>query len=685
MIFSFDTETFRIRPGLQAPPVVCVQYAFDDQRPEVIHGRDPALRGVLEYALRHCTINGHNLAFDAAVIVANFPELTSLMFEAYHVNRATCTAIRHKLHDIARGHFRGIRGSDRKFVKQWKYGLGDCIERMTKGEIVLDKADPWRIAYGSLYHLPVSQWPEPAISYALGDVNAQRTLYFGQEGFHPAELVDQFRQARAAFWIRLMECWGAKTDPEAVERYHGEIIREWEEDKTILINAGLVRRDGTKDTKAAMSRMVWVCGQLGISVTLTDTGETLSKESGIAASDIFRTFGKGICLDADATEASADDVLEGYSRFSSLSSTLSKVERLRRGFVTPLQARYETIMETGRTSCTQGDDPEPDADGILWEPPQWGSQMQNPPKKKGIRECYVAREGYDLCSVDFDGKELRTWAQVCLWAVGRSRMAEILNSGEDPHTDLGGRLVGISRDEARAIRKGLRSKADLEAFESFARQTAKIGNFGFPGGMGAAALVAQAWSIYRVKIGLDPTNPGAWTPERAIAYAKFLKKSWGEEWPESADYFSWVNWLVEQGDGSGATIRHFVSERLRGSIPYTVTCNSFFQGLAADSAKAAGWELARAMYLAERGSPLFGSRLVAFVHDEFIAEIPNASREQRHAASYEMARIMIDTAQQYVPDVKITASPALMKHWSKKAKTAHDSSGLLIPYEEAAT
>jgi DNA polymerase-1 len=427
-----------------------------------------------------------------------------------------------------------------------------------------------------------------------------------------------------------------------------------------------------------MSRAVEVFRALESEPILTDAGEAIAKASGESAAAVFARTGKYICLDKDACEASADPLLESFQRYGSLGTTLSKVARLRRGFRTPLQSRYESIMETGRTSCTQGDDPEADKNtGIIWEPAQWGSQMQNPPKKVGIRECYIARPGYVFCSVDFDGMELRTWSQSCLWAVGRSRMADVLNSGEDPHTDLGARLIGIDRDVARIGMRGAWSAGEIEAFKEGARQTGKIGNFGFPGGMGAQALVAQSWSLYRNRLGMDPARPELWTPAIALDYAKFLKRNWKAEWTEADAYFAWINWLCKENGGT-ATLVQFVSQRIRSKVKYTAACNSPFQGLAADAAKDAGWELARAMYLAERRSHLFGSRNVAFVHDEFIAEVPDHP-EQRHLAAYEMSRIMCETAQRWVPDVQITATPTLMYSWSKKAKTKHDSRGLLIP------
>jgi len=66
-----------------------------------------------------------------------------------------------------------------------------------------------------------------------------------------------------------------------------------------------------------------------------------------------------------------------------------------------------------------------------------------------------------------------------------------------------------------------------------------------------------------------------------------------------------------------------------------------------------------------------------FIHDEIIIETP---LEIAHEAGYELARIMVDTMKKYVPDVKVSASPALMTCWSKDAIAIIDDSGRLIPW-----
>ena len=59
--------------------------------------------------------------------------------------------------------------------------------------------------------------------------------------------------------------------------------------------------------------------------------------------------------------------------------------------------------------------------------------------------------------------------------------------------------------------------------------------------------------------------------------------------------------------------------RVRGRVGFTQARNTPFQGLAADGAKLALWALIRAGY-----------RVVAFIHDEIIVELPEEGVD--HAA-----------------------------------------------------
>jgi DNA polymerase I-like protein with 3'-5' exonuclease and polymerase domains len=70
---------------------------------------------------------------------------------------------------------------------------------------------------------------------------------------------------------------------------------------------------------------------------------------------------------------------------------------------------------------------------------------------------------------------------------------------------------------------------------------------------------------------------------------------------------------------------------------------------------------------------------VVFVHDEIIAEVPE---DRADAASRRLAEIMCSEMATLIPDVKITASPTLMRYWTKDATETYDADGKLIPWEK---
>lgn len=92
------------------------------------------------------------------------------------------------------------------------------------------------------------------------------------------------------------------------------------------------------------------------------------------------------------------------------------------------------------------------------------------------------------------------------------------------------------------------------------------------------------------------------------------------------------------------------------------------------------WELIKAFYWPNYNKILFGNRICAFVHDEFIFEIKNI-HPYRSIAADECARIMVKAFNKYVPHCLVTASPVLMNRWSKKADDEiRDEEGYHIPY-----
>ena len=654
-IVAWDTETCLIRPGVLAPELVCLTATVDRGPAKIWHVSDPALLETFESWLTdpEVLLVGQNVAYDMAVMGAHSPDLLPHIFEAYKANRVTDTMIRAKLLDIAAGTYRGKLGDGNRWIK-YDYSL-EALARRYLGK-TLDK-DTWRLRYGELISTPLDQWPAGAIEYPLSDAVHTRDLYFVEEEQNGKSrvgdcLLDQFRQTYSAFCLHLVSAWGLRTSSAGVDSFEASVGAAYEEVKARLITAGLVRPNGVRNTLAAKNRMVEVCEAEGLTLRVTEARQ--------------------VCLDADACEASGDPLLQDYAELSTLSKVLSTdVVMLRSGTASPIHTRFD-LAETGRVTSSK-------------------PNVQNVRRLPGIRECFVPREGYVFAQADYDGLELRTLAQVCVHLFAKSALADALNSGLDPHLALAASILGISYEEAKERKKD----KDVDA----ARQTAKVANFGFPGGLGIKKLVLFARKSYGVLL----------TEESA----RDLKNQWLTRWPEMANYFQHVSSLdntkqevaaildkwqqsldkeptdsefkkatamaraIVMRSGNVPVLRQLQSRRVRGGATYTAMCNSYFQGLGSDATKEALRLITEACYV-DTDSPLFGCRVVNYIHDEFILEVPEGPGA--HDAAEELARLMVKGANIWLPDVPAKTEPLLMRYWSKEAKRVVDDEGRLIPW-----
>lgn len=655
---AFDCETELIVPGRLAPPLVCVAVAVDDNyqprgasnaATELFHHSES--REVVEALLEGDELLvGDNVAFDFSVFAAKWPDLLPLIFEVYEADRVSDTEVREKLNHIAMGIYRGFLRVDGE-TEKLNYSLADLARRHLGVE--LEKGG-WQLRFGELRDVPLDWWPAEAREYAITDAVATLAIWERQEQ-DPRFLEDEFRQTRAAFWLQLMSCWGMIADPEGVREFARRTQQKYDAIAGELRAAGLMRADGTRDTKAVKKRVVDAYVQRALQESggsLAEVETKLVVEHRQVKSLIFvngqqaKTFiemtagGKsGKCqpkTDADVCERSGDPVLEKYAELSSLKKTLSTdVPLLEQAVRTPLKVRYESLLATGRTSSTPN--------------------VQNLATEVGVRECFRPRPGCVFAVADYSQFELRTWAQVCLSCLGFSKMAEVLNAGRDCHMELACRILGISYEEAYADYKN-----DPHGRVYYPRQASKSADFGFPGGLGIARFIDYARKNYGVAL----------TEEKAVE----LKQFWQEAWPESQAYFEWINRQVE---APVPVIKQLFSNRYRGDVKFTEAANGMFQSLAADAAKAAGFLIARACYV-EPDSPLFGCRPVNFIHDEVLVEVPDD--ERAHDAAVELARLMVVGAAPFLPDVPPTAEPLLCRKWSKSAKPVYEN-GRLVPWD----
>ena len=630
-VWSFDTEGFLIAAARLVPPMVCMTYD-----PVILRGGSGILHAKFDrqtlyhIAYRALTSNtliiGLNVAFDLAMLANEFPDLLPLIFKAYMDDRVIEVANAQQLIDIANGCFRGKYaigpdGIAAVWIK-YGYGLADLVRRHFG--IDLDK-DTHRFEYGKLIDTPCDLWTPGQRDYATGDARYARAIWDRLDTpENQAALIDVFRQSRAAWWLQLMMAWGIAVDPVHIAELKKKITADRDLARTELRRAGLLKYNDKKDTKAAMARMELACAAKGIPVKRTK---------------------EGVSLDEEACVESGDPVMKHYARFTSLNGILNKdIAALEPAALAglPIQSRFDSLVETGRVSCSGGAEKKGGKKKAKGLPRVHSYQLHNVRREPGVRESFVGRSGTYLLSVDYGMFELCTWAQVCMKICGFSELGKALNARRDVHIDLGAQILGIAYEEAFA------RKLDKEIKD--VRQLSKIPNFALPGGMGWKALQAQAkQEPYHIIL-----------PDEK---AQMLVSVWRARWTENKEYFKFINSLVGRSDSG--VVKHFFSGRLRAGVPYTVACNSFFQGLAADCMKDAGMRISYECYVEEAGSVLFGCRIVNSIHDEFILEVPI---ERADACARRVTELMEDAGRLWCPDVPPHAEPALMLRWSKAAE-----------------
>lgn len=374
----------------------------------------------------------------------------------------------------------------------------------------------------------------------------------------------------------------------------------------------------------------------------------------------------------------------------------------------PRLLRPNALVETGRVSY----------DGATMLLPRHG----------GVRECIEARPGWLLSGVDYKAGELVTHAQSCFWIVGHSKLAEALNEGLDAHLALACTILRIPYEE------GVRRKKDGDKLIAETRQVSKPPNFGFPGRMGPFKLVVQQrrqndvhtphpsgpqWILdskgNRVRgykglrfclfmgraercgeVLIDEWKGRKYDSRvcrSCVECAAELRVSWGEQWPENEPYFAHVMKVDESGE---PMVQH-VSKRLRGFRQGQVDedgepinsgnaiANGYFQSLLADAAKNAYMAATRECYdrrVRVRShtkytsrfdggpSPLYGSRLPQFQHDEIIGEHPE---DVASDAVIRVSEIMCEALRLACPDLEraVEAEPTLTRKLYKGAEPVY--------------
>ena len=605
---AFDCETYLIMPGEFAPKCVSVSL-YSDKAESLLLAEEGA--EMVEKLLRSgYTLVGANVGFDISTLARTRPSLFGLFIDALLEGRVWCVQVAQKLIDIENG--------SRKFNR---YSLGALTERFC--DVELDKGeDSWRMRYAELDGVPVQQWPHEAKDYAQKDAQYTYEIFSYQNGYVDREQLKNRVQFDVALYAMSRE--GMHVEEKPFLELEERVLKALDEGTPTFVQKGFLKDRNAKQTgrvnpfTGVVSPPDYGKDIDGITkAVLSSYGLDPTEWSKDRAPNIVPKTPKGtVRVDSAALLETSDQYLHDFASYSKNLALKNKdLVFLRKGLESGfIHTHFDSLIDSGRTASRS-------------------PNLQNLSREPGVRECFVPREGYVYLDADYSSAELHTLAQICITLFGFSDLGDALNGGFDPHVMMAQRLAGVDSYE---------EMLEHENRKHF-RQIAKAPNFALPGGMGPRGL-----TIYAKGMGIDLEEVGFPAP--------YLIEQWNEQWSEMAEYFRWVkrqlpNIALPCG-----------SRRKRRTEFFTEAANYGFQGLAADGAGLAAWDLFLECYV-NKSSVLFGSKPVMFVHDQFIVETKKTHNVQEKLEA--LCELMRKNFNKVVPDVPCGVEGEVKALWTK--------------------
>lgn len=612
MDLAIDLETELIGSGRLAPRIACVSI-YTETEHLLLNASDGALYVAKWAQTTQGRLIGHNIAFDLFALIRSEPKLAPIVWTLYDNKRVYDTGIHERLYALYHG------WSQHPAIGRPIVSNGVSLAQLAKGLCGIDmgdtKFDPNspRFNYGPLIDTPIEEWPQSSIDYALNDSRITYQVYIAQqEKTVQLDHVDRENRELYSFSLQVQADWALHHLRAWGLRTSKETVAAWHKKLT---------NEKDQITKELISAgLLNENGKRNMSAIRN----VIELSYGNKAP---RTEKGAIQTSNEVLEDSGEPILLKLAEWLSIDKLLGTFgSTIESGTVYPISPRWNVLVRSGRTSCTK-------------------PNLQQLPQKGGVRECFTPRAGYCYVGADYSTAELVALAQICLNLNIPSEMAKAITAGQDLHLALAANLANVSYEKALE----LKSQGDANILKL--RKLSKIPNFGLSGGLSAGGLTNFAKG-YGMTLDLEE--------------AEQLKKAWFQRWPEMKNYFEQVRRDVHKE----FTIQH-TSKRKRGAVGFTDGANTYFQGLVADGAKKALYDVVRACFM-DRSSILYGSRPVLFIHDEIILETP---LEQAPKAGDALADIMIKAMKQFIPDLPVLVDAWASMKWTKGLESVRESNG----------
>lgn len=245
--------------------------------------------------------------------------------------------------------------------------------------------------------------------------------------------------------------------------------------------------------------------------------------------------------------------------------------------------------------------------------------IQQIPRGKEFRECFVPSEGNKFVIADYSQIELRVAAEIAQ----DKTMLEAYNSGQDLH----------------ALTASLMANKNISEVTKAERQAAKAVNFGLIYAMGAKGLQSYAKTVYGVSMSLQ---------EAETFRNRFFKAykgiaAWHEKMKRTVN-------VTETRTLSGRRCIFGSEAGLTGLL------NTPVQGTAADIAK-------KALGLLAPEVKKLNAHIIATVHDEILLEVPEAFAKE---AAVLLKSTMEKAGAYYLKQVSTIAETIIADSWAEK-------------------
>jgi DNA polymerase I-like protein with 3'-5' exonuclease and polymerase domains len=245
--------------------------------------------------------------------------------------------------------------------------------------------------------------------------------------------------------------------------------------------------------------------------------------------------------------------------------------------------------------------------------------VQQIPRGKEFRECFVPEEGNKFIIADYSQIELRVAAEIAK----DKTMIEAYRSEQDLH----------------ALTAALVANKSIEQVTKAERQSAKAINFGLIYAMGAKGLQGYAKTVYGVDMSLEQAE---------IFRDRFFNA-----------YRGIANWHAAMKRASDITEVRTLSGRrciFNGEAGLTALLNTPVQGTAADIAK-------KALGMMAPVAKKLNGHIIATVHDEILLEVPESLAEE---AAFELKNTMEKAGSYYLKLLPIVAETTIADSWAEK-------------------